>query len=687
MHARWSVIPAVALLLPAGLAAQQRAMTVVDLIDVPAVGATDLSPDGRQVLYAVARPDWKANHTVSHVWRAAVGCSSGEASACAGAVQMTNGVEGESSPRWSPDGRWIAFEARRGTGESTTQLWVMPDAGGEARPLTRHATSVTQYEWSNDGQTIYFLANEAKTPEEQAKDKVKDDVFSFDENYRLSHLWKVRVADGHEERITRGDFSIPAFHLSSDGTRILHARSANPLLDSTPMADLWIMDVNGGNLTRVTSNKVAEGDAVLSPDNATVLFTSGSNGALDDVYYNSKLFAVPATGGTPRLLSGAFPYEVQTAWYSKDGRTIYLQANMGVHTELFAMDASGGTPRQLTNDGYSFRADYSPSLDRFTLVRSTPDHPSEVYVLAANGGQPEQVTHVADYVKRDFRLPKTEAVKWKGADGVMVEGVLYWPLDYAPGQRYPLVVQTHGGPQASDQLRWAGASDYVPVLAAKGYFVLKPNYRGSTGYGDAFLRDMVGHYFVNAHKDVMAGVDYLIARGLVDSTRMAAMGWSAGGHMTDKLITYTNRFRAAAAGAGASNWISMYAQSDTRTYRTPWFGGTPWQKNAPIDAYWDNSPLKYAANAQTPTLFLVGQQDERVPMPQSVEMFRALRSNGVPTHLYVAPREGHGWQELRHRLFKANVELDWWEKWVTKRTYTWEKAPSDSAAGHVATIQ
>jgi dipeptidyl aminopeptidase/acylaminoacyl peptidase len=240
------------------------------------------------------------------------------------------------------------------------------------------------------------------------------------------------------------------------------------------------------------------------------------------------------------------------------------------------------------------------------------------------------------------------------------------------------VVQTHGGPQSSDQLRWLGSNDYVPVLAAKGYFVLKPNYRGSTGYGDAFLRDMVGHYYVNAHKDVMAGVDYLIRRGLVDSTRMAAMGWSAGGHMTDKLITYTNRFKAAAAGAGAANWISMYAQSDVRTYRTPWFGGTPWQKNAPIDVYWDNSPLKYAANATTPTIFLVGQQDARVPMPQSVEMYRALKSNGVPTHLYVAPREGHGWQELRHRLYTANVELDWWEKWVTKRPYTWEKAPTES---------
>jgi dipeptidyl aminopeptidase/acylaminoacyl peptidase len=156
---------------------------------------------------------------------------------------------------------------------------------------------------------------------------------------------------------------------------------------------------------------------------------------------------------------------------------------------------------------------------------------------------------------------------------------------------------------------------------------------------------------------------------------MAKMGWSGGGHMTNKIITFTDRFKAAASGAGAANWISMYAQSDVRTYRTPWFGGSPWQKDAPIDVYWEHSPLKYVANVKTPTIFLVGEEDVRVPMPQSVEMYRALKSNGVPTHLYVAPREPHGWGELRHELFKVNVELDWFEQHVTRRKYEWEKAP------------
>jgi dipeptidyl aminopeptidase/acylaminoacyl peptidase len=218
----------------------------------------------------------------------------------------------------------------------------------------------------------------------------------------------------------------------------------------------------------------------------------------------------------------------------------------------------------------------------------------------------------------------------------------------------------------------------VPVLAARGYAVLKPNYRGSTGYGNPFLRDMVGHYFQNAHLDVMAGVDHVIKMGVADPDRLVKMGWSAGGHMTNKIITFTDRFKAASSGAGAANWVSMYAQSDQRHYRTPWFGGTPWEANAPIDKYWNDSPLKYVAAVKTPTIFLVGEQDPRVPPPQSVEMYRALKSNGVPTHLYMAPREPHGWTELRHQLFKMNVELDWFEKHVTRRPYTWERAPGDA---------
>jgi dipeptidyl aminopeptidase/acylaminoacyl peptidase len=351
---------------------------------------------------------------------------------------------------------------------------------------------------------------------------------------------------------------------------------------------------------------------------------------------------------------------------------------MGVHSELAEIPVAGGALTPLTNGQHAISSwSYDPTLDRHVFTLDDPASAGDVWMMAT--GKPMvKVSSVFDHMVRDFRVPRQERVEWKGADGVAVDGLLFYPLDYQAGQRYPLVVQTHGGPQASDKFGFGRWSNYTQVLAAKGYFVLQPNYRGSTGYGDPFLRDMVGGYFKNAHLDVLAGVDALIARGLVDGDRMAKMGWSGGGHMTNKIITFTTRFKAASSGAGAANWISMYAQSDVRTYRTPWFGGTPWQENAPIDVYWDNSPLKYVAKVTTPTIFLVGEEDPRVPKPQSVEMYRALKSNGVPTHLYVAPREPHGWGELRHQLFKVNVELDWFERYVTKRPYTWETPPGDA---------
>jgi dipeptidyl aminopeptidase/acylaminoacyl peptidase len=492
-------------------------------------------------------------------------------------------------------------------------------------------------------------------------------------------LWKVTVATGAESRITSGDWSILGFRLARDGARIVFHRAPSPLTADASLGEIWIMDANGGSERALTRNSLEETAADLSPDNSQVLFLADANERFEP-YHNSNLFVMPSSGGPGRSPLVDFRYAVDQAAWAPDGRSIYAVVNMGVHSEIFQIDPRSGTYTQLTDGQHYIPPGWNVVAPARTMVMQfdEPTRFGDVYTLRLEGkAKPIRVTSTYDGLERDFIVPRQEKVEWISNDGTTIEGLLFYPIDYDQRRRYPLVVQMHGGPMESDKFG-AGAGlvmNYFPVLTAKGYLVFRPNYRGSTGYGNAFLRDVVGHYFRNMPLDVLSGADALIQRGLADPDRLVLMGWSAGGHLVNKLISMTSRFKAAVSGAGVANWTSMYAQTDLRATRTDWFGGTPWQKDAPIATYWEHSPLRDVAKVTTPTLLFVGENDARVPKEQSIEMFRALRSNGVPTKLWIAPREPHQWGELRHLLFKANTELEWFERYAMSRTYVWEKAP------------
>lgn len=660
------VVASLVLVSTLAAAQEKRALTFVDAIELPTIQDPQLSPDGRQILFVMDKPDWKANRRVAHIYR--IGTDG------AGQAQLTFGERGESGPRWSPDGKTMAFTARRDA-DANNQIYLLSIAGGEARRLTTHPASPGDLTWSPDGKTIYFTASDAKSADDREKDRLQDDVYAFEENnFQQQHLWTTDL-DGKTRRITdSADWSVGSYELSANGERIAMTRRPSPQLEFSDRSEVWVMDAGGDKALRLTNNMVPESGPALSPDGSTVLFRSSSNEKFE-AYYNGKLFLVPAAGGAARVLLPDVPYGVENASWSKDGKAIYFTANMGLHNEVMRVDVASRQVTQLTKGEHNLQGwSFSEGAGLHIFTRNTPQVPSEIHVVGSMGGELRRVTKVFDETVKTFKTARQERLTWKGQDGVTVEGLLFYPTDYTAGQKYPLIVMTHGGPASSDRF---GFSSDVQVYAGKGYAVLKPNYRGSTGYGDAFLRDMVNGYFKQAHLDVMTGTDAVIAMGLADPAKLVKMGWSAGGHMTNKVITFTDRFTVASSGAGAANWISMYAQSDHREFRTPWFGGTPWQADAPIDLYWNHSPLKDVSKVKTPTIFLVGEQDPRVPMPQSVEMYRALKSNGVPTHLYVAPREGHGWRELRHRLFKFQIEMEWFEKYIHNRAYTWEQVPGD----------
>jgi len=657
---------AILLLLPAVAAwAQEKAgMSIVDMLNVPALSNPQLSPDGSSITYELAEADWQQNKQITHIWRQDV--------AGGDPVQLTNGTEGEADARWSPDGRFVAFLGKRGDDEEK-QIYLLPTAGGEAQRLTGHDSEVSDIAWADDAGSIYFLAADPKTEEEKKKEELQDDVFQYDENKKHKHLWRVALSTGETRKITDGDFTVRSFELSRDGRNILLERAPEPILNAVFEAELFLIDADGERWVQLTDNDYPERSGELSPSGSLVFYLADVN---EDgrPYFNNNLFLVPSAGGEARMLLPDMPYEIDDASWSADGRSIYFIANTGVRNDLFSVDIDSGEYSRLSEGDHTIGGwQYLPLLDAHVSSLSTPDNPGDVWQI--RGGEFRRLTHVFEQLAEEYFLPRQEAISWKGADGATVEGLVYYPRDFEPDKRYPLAVQTHGGPALSDKFRYPRAGSYQQILTDRGWLVFRPNYRGSVGYGDPFLRDMVGHYFNQAHLDVMTGVDHLIDIGIADPERMIKMGWSGGGHMTNKIITHTDRFKAASSGAGAANWISMYGQTDIRMHRENWFGGSPWEEDAPIAKFWGASALREIWKVTTPTLVLVGEKDERVPAPQSVELYRALKANGVDTHLYMAPREPHGWNELRHQLFKVNVELEWFERHVLGREYEWESAP------------
>jgi dipeptidyl aminopeptidase/acylaminoacyl peptidase len=698
-------------------AGQKRQMTFMDVLAMRQVGSPAVSPDGKWLLYTLTAPDWKAAKSFSDVYL--VSTDAGAQST----RQMTFTKEkNETTPRWSRDGRFFVFASNRDAPASAAaqnQLYLMRPDGGEARKLTdakdgtgqfafsrdgkwlafsagkpdeqqvwvvsvagiesetprqliKHATPVSSWQFSPDSRRIYFLSPESVDKDNRERKEKKFDVRVRNEDSPLAHLWAFDLETSKESRVTSAsEYSVSDVTISKDSRWIgfraaPNDRYARTVTEAGIYGDLYLVEASTGKIERLTNNKeIGESALRFSPDSRWIAFSAD-----DDFTYfrNSRLYlrAVEDAGGKWKKLGSDFDGDLSVGFWSKDGKTVYFNEGLRATSQLMAASVDTGKVTQVTREQASLSATQDEETGAILINYSDPVTPQNLYVVnsvdkAASRAAWKQLTDSNPQVK-SFELGETETVQWKSSDGRMVEGVLVKPVGYERGKRYPLIVQIHGGPAGAVIMNFnAGHGYYSHVYAAAGYVCLLPNYRGSTGYGERHKMEISGDYFRLGYDDIMTGVDHLISAGLVDGDRMGVMGWSAGGHWSNWILTHTTRFKAISSGAGAVNWISMYAQSDIQRNREFYYRGLPYDN---FEHYWDVSPLKYIKNAKTPTLIHVVDGDPRVPRPQSEELHMALKKLGVPTELFVYPGTTHGITEPRNQLVKMVSEFTWFEKWV-----------------------
>lgn len=654
MVVRAAVIAALLAAVPVTLLAQ--GITPEQVVSLEDVGAVALSPDGQLIAFTLSKPraaDEKPGRVHSELW--IVPAAGGEPRAVVSAPNSA------SSPQWSPDGRTLAFEARLDADEQM-QVYAVPAAGGTPRPLTRAPQGLLAFAWSPDGQSIAYTAREPE-PDDAAERRERGfDAQVAGENVRHVRLWVEAIESGVRRAVTPADRTVRSFDWSPDGSRFALQVTEGADVDAGYMyRKIFTVAARGGELVRLTETTGKLGDMAWSPDGKALAFIGAVS--LNDPLAQS-VFVVPATGGpavnrTPNLEATA-----QTVGWL-DARTVYFTAAEGTKTKMYRLSAErggielivGGGPEVLGSVSFDARARV------FAASVNTAMHPDEVYTGDVRSRRLSRITWHNSWLDQ-VRLAQQETIVWEGADGWRIEGVLIRPLDEVTGVRYPLAILPHGGPEGISFDGWNTRALYpAQLLAAQGYAVLMPNYRGSGGRGVAFSkgdhRDLGGKEFL----DVIAGIDHLAAEGLIDPDRVGISGTSYGGYFSAWAATkHSERFKAAIPYAGISNWVSFTGTTDI-PYEMSIVHWDTWWFDDPGLA-WDRSPLAHINTSRTATLVGHGLADERVHPAQSIELYTALRIKGVPSGLVLYPREPHGLVERAHQLDFMRRIIEWFDKYL-----------------------
>jgi dipeptidyl aminopeptidase/acylaminoacyl peptidase len=659
-----AILPVLLVLLALPLAAQtRRPLKVEDIFALKDVGDPRISPDGRWIAFTVFQLDEKKDESDTNIWM--VPAAGGEA------VQLTFTDKPETRPRWSPDGKYLAFMSGR-EGEKG-QVWLLDRRGGEARKLTDVKQGVSSFAWSPDSSRLALVIHDPDPDEEEKeqageKEKGKEKApkpivvrrlqFKRDEvgflNDLRDHLYVFDVNSRSLTQVTSGpyDDSDPAW--SPDGKWIAFASNRSPEPDSNFNTDIFLVPAAGGDIRAVANSSATEESPLFTHDGSSIVYNVG--GDPKDIWYGTqKIAVVPVDGGQPRVLTAGLDRNAFAIRVSRDGsHVVFVLEDRGTE-QLARVPLSGGeVERLVTGDRSITQFDVGPAGE-IAVLESTLDRPAEISMVKA-GGLLERLTKVNDAFLSGIELGKTERFKARSADGTMIDAFLTRPPS-APGGKLPAILRIHGGPVAqfstSFELEWQ-------LLAAHGYAVVAANPRGSSGRGRDFSHAIWADWGNKDYQDVMAAVDTVVEMGVADPDRLGVGGWSYGGILTDHVIVQTTRFKAAISGASEVNYVANYGHDH---YQREWEAelGLPFDHP---DLWMKLSPFFRVRNVKTPTLIMNGQEDWNVPLLNSEQLYQALRRLGVATELVVYPGQGHGIRRPSYQKDRYQRYIAWYDKYV-----------------------
>jgi dipeptidyl aminopeptidase/acylaminoacyl peptidase len=661
---------------------QRHPISADDILNLRDISDAQISPDGKWVAFVMGAEGGWAGPRNPHIWIVAT-----DGTSPARLFAASN--KGERFPRWSPDGRFLAFISKRpavvkpeelnGQGpltdktanskedekednkeeEPTEQIWVMRMDGGEAVPLTTVKGNVSRFDWSPNGTKIAFTVQDPFTDEQKKKHEHRDDRNYVDHEYRLVRLWTIDLQSHAVRRTLDQDLNVNQVVWSPDGKQLALRISKTPR-----MVDYWwrnkviVLDEASGKITGTISETANATEIRWSPDGQRISFGESTPSGI-----TFRPAVSSSQGGKSQLLDGSYHGSIWDMRWKPDSRNIIAQSIEGTTTKFVNIDIEMGKISELASTlGEVGPFSVSRDAKRIAFVGQTFSSPSDVWVFEI-GQTPRQITHSHPQVA-DWNLGTAREINWKNKkDGKTIYGVLITPPGFVEGKKYPTVVQIHGGPEWAWWSGWMGSwHDWGQYLASHGYVVLLPNPRGSDGQGWEFAEAVRGDWGGMDFEDVLSGVDDLVAKNIADSEHLGIGGWSYGGFMSSWAVSHTNRFKAAVIGAAVTDLISFAGTSDvTPSFPGVYFNG-PYYQNWQL--YEAHSPMTFVKNAKTPSLILHGEADPRVPTTQGLEFYNALQMLGVTSEMVTYPREPHGINERAHQADLLFRVLNWYDTYV-----------------------